>query len=189
MNAEGKPNRYTNMKAIATTRPKTKTPAKKAAVSKVNKPKTVTPPKPAPAKPASAPEPVKKVAPTPPAQPQTPEPSAEVVLTKVEGKTKHYVSKTEPDSKYHLRNRSSATKPCHIVRELAAANPTLPRKDVIALCLEAGVDKNTAATQYSLWKAKQPFTTIAQPVKVPTPAQPGEFEEVFQAGNEDEGNE
>lgn len=69
------------------------------------------------------------------------------------GQGKRYVSKTEPDSKYHLRDRSEAEKPVSIVRRICEANPALERKPVIALCIAAGVNKNTAATQYSLWKA------------------------------------
>jgi hypothetical protein len=67
--------------------------------------------------------------------------------------TKRYVSKTDPDSKYHLRDRSVAQKPVAIVRELCGANPKADRKTIIALCEARGVNKNTAATQYSLYKA------------------------------------
>jgi hypothetical protein len=73
----------------------------------------------------------------------------------VQEKGKRYVSKTAPDSKYHLRDRSDVEKPVAVVRRLCEENPDLPRKDVLTLCIEAGVNKNTAMTQYSLWRAKQ----------------------------------
>lgn len=92
------------------------------------------------------PPPESVVEPTPPPAP------AEVVLVHQGGK--RYQSKTDPDSNYHLRERSLASKPVGIVRNICNANPDLTRKAIIDLCLAAGVNKNTAATQYSLWKAK-----------------------------------
>lgn len=69
------------------------------------------------------------------------------------GQPKRYESKTDPDSKYHNRERSTVEKPVAIVHRLCAANPTMTRKEIIALCIAQGVNKNTAATQYSLWKS------------------------------------
>lgn len=67
---------------------------------------------------------------------------------------KRYVSKTDPDSKYHNRERSTVQKPVAIVHSICAANPGLARKEIIALCLAQGVNKNTAATQYSMFQLK-----------------------------------
>ncbi len=69
---------------------------------------------------------------------------------------KRYESKTPPDSKYHLRERSTAEKPVAIVHRLCADNPGKTRKEIIDLCIAQGVNKNTAATQYSLWKRANP---------------------------------
>jgi hypothetical protein len=69
---------------------------------------------------------------------------------------RRYESKTAPDSAYHNRERSTIQKPVDVVKGLCAANRKMARKDVIALCVAAGVNKNTAATQYSLWKALNP---------------------------------
>lgn len=66
---------------------------------------------------------------------------------------KRYVSKTDIDSKYHLRDRSSAEKPVAIVRRMCAAMPGKARKEVIAACILEGVNVNTAATQFSLYMA------------------------------------
>lgn len=104
---------------------------KKAAPKKVKA--TLTP---------ATPAPVTPVAPvTPAAAPKTAK--------------RRYVSKTAPDSKYHQRDRSTVGSPVTVVRDICAANPTLKRKDILALCIEKGVNKFTAATQYSLWKAAQ----------------------------------
>jgi hypothetical protein len=99
----------------------------------------------APAKQEQAPEPAAaqpEPAPTPAPQPA---PVAE---------SKRYVSKTPPDSKYHLRDRSAVESPVTVVRNICNANIGKPRKDIVALCIAAGVNKNTAATQYSFWKTK-----------------------------------
>lgn len=94
----------------------------------------------------------------------------EVTLVQVtDAAGKRYESKTDPTSNYHLRNRSQVLKPCQIVRNFCAANPGMARKDVIATLVSQGVDKNTAATQYSLWKAKQPAAVLA--VEVPATGQ------------------
>lgn len=100
------------------------------------------------------PTPVPHPLPLPPPMviPKSEPPPAEIDLVK-DGKGKRYVSKTAPDSKYHLRDRSEAEKPVGIVRNFCNANPTMERKQVILACIGLGVNKNTAATQYSLWKA------------------------------------
>lgn len=69
-------------------------------------------------------------------------------------KAKRYVSKTDANSAYHNRQRSTAEKPVAIVHRFCAANPGMVRKDIIALCIAAGVNKNTAATQYSMFQLK-----------------------------------
>jgi hypothetical protein len=118
---------------------------------------------------------------TPLPPPPAPEVPQETTLVREGEKGKRYVSKTDPDSKYHLRARSTATKPCHIVREIFCENPQAERKAVIALCLEAGVDKNTASTQYSLCKSgkvKMPIAVASAPGRAPTPDE-GEEEDVM----------
>ena len=40
-----------------------------------------------------------------------------------------------------------------IVRAICEQNPKKTRKEIIALCMNCGVNKNTAATQFSLWKS------------------------------------
>ena len=106
--------------------------------------------------PAPAPAPALVLLPPPAPAPVIPKdvpPPAKIELVR-EGTTgKRYESKTAPDSKYHLRDRSLAVKPVTVVRNIVDANPGMERKDIIALCLAAGVNKNTAATQYSLYKA------------------------------------
>jgi hypothetical protein len=100
-----------------------------------------------PQPPAAAP-----VAPPPPPAPAPAElpgmPPAPVVKKK-------YQPKTDATSKYHNRERSTVEKPVDLVRRICAANPRSARKDIIALCVSQGVNKHTAATQYSLWKAAQ----------------------------------
>ena len=78
-----------------------------------------------------------------------------IELEQEEKGKKRYVSKTDPTSKYHLRDRSEASKPVAIVRRICEEMPGAERKAVIMACITAGVNKNTAATQYSLWKAKK----------------------------------
>lgn len=94
--------------------------------------------------------------------PKAPPAPASIALVKENDgkKNKRYVSKTDPDSKYHLRDRSDAEKPVAIVRDVCKRNPKMARKDVINLCIAQGVNKNTAATQYSLWKAAEKAATL-----------------------------
>lgn len=123
---------------------------KKAAQDKRDAKKAVKAPVATPAPKAPAP-PVTPAPVLPPAPPVTPAAAAP--------KVKRYESKTDPDSKYHQRERSTATKPVGIVRAICVANPGKARKDIIALCVAQGVNKNTAATQFSLWKsANNPVT-------------------------------
>jgi hypothetical protein len=90
----------------------------------------------------------------------TPEPTAAPVVELVKDSSgKGYVSKTAPDSKYHLRDRSDCLKPVAVVHKICSENPKAERKAIIELCLAAGVNKNTAATQYSHWKRKQATVT------------------------------
>lgn len=115
-------------------------------------------PTPAPT-PTPAPEPGLVVVPDLNAVINPPPPPPVVAPTTIElqrsGETgKHYVSKTDPNSKYHLRDRSDIAKPVAVVRAICQANPTASRKSVIEACIANGVNKNTAMTQYSLWRAK-----------------------------------
>lgn len=100
-----------------------------------------------------------------------------ITLERVGTTGKRYESKTEPDSAYHLRNRSTKESPCKVVRAYCAENPTLARKDIITHLTSIGVDKNTAATQYSLWHAKNPIQ-IATPVELAPGTQPSPDSEV-----------
>lgn len=91
--------------------------------------------------------------------PPPPPAPTELEIVKDGEQGKRYLSKTDPGSKYHLRDRSDTEKPVSVVRGICNANPDLARKEVLALCIAAGVNKNTAMTQYSLWKAKQNTAT------------------------------
>jgi hypothetical protein len=134
-----------------------KKPATKKAPAKAKA--KVTKPAPKATKPAPKAKVVAPVAPPPVAPvitlPKDVPAPQEIELVKDGDKGKRYVSKTAPDSKFHLRDRSESPKPVSIVRKVCEANPNLTRKEIILLCLDAGVNKNTAATQYSLWKAKR----------------------------------
>lgn len=136
----------------ATTKISKKTAKKDAARERMKKLAAAMeePEEPAPA-PAPEPKPEVVAAPVLPAPPPLPE---AIELVK-DGKSRSgYVGKTAPDSKYYLRDRSEAAKPVTVVREICEANRDKTRKQTIDLCLAAGVNKNTAATQYSLWKKK-----------------------------------
>ena len=50
------------------------------------------------------------------------------------------------------REPSTAGSPTKKVWEIADSMPNAPRSEVIAKCMEAGINKNTAGTQYSHWK-------------------------------------
>lgn len=50
------------------------------------------------------------------------------------------------------REPSTAGSPTKKVWEIADSMPDASRADVVAKCLEAGINKNTAGTQYSHWK-------------------------------------
>lgn len=68
-----------------------------------------------------------------------------------------YVSKTGPDSKYHNPDRSTVKGPVAIMRQLCEENwPTnkMTRKQIIAAGMAQGVTKNTAMTQFAMWKAR-----------------------------------
>lgn len=118
--------------------------------------------------------------PTPDPAPTVSTENPQVITLEREGETgKRYVSKTEPDSKYHLRDRSLILKPVAVVKQFCedAVNEdgefTLTRKQVIDQCVALGVNKHTAMTQYSLWKAanfpgatKQKLSTPATAGKV-----------------------
>ena len=68
-----------------------------------------------------------------------------------------YVSKTGPDSKYHNPDRSTVKGPVAIMRQLCEENwPTgkMTRKQIIAAGMALGVTKNTAMTQFAMWKAR-----------------------------------
>lgn len=69
-------------------------------------------------------------------------------------KAKRYESKTDAGSNYHNCIRSTCEKPIAVVKRICAENPGKPRKEVLALCIAAGVNPSTAATQYSIWKIK-----------------------------------
>lgn len=51
----------------------------------------------------------------------------------------------KPKSK---RPRNGAVAKCH---EIFCAEPTLRRKDAIQKCIDNGINKNTARTQYQIW--------------------------------------
>jgi DnaK suppressor protein len=68
-----------------------------------------------------------------------------------------YVSKTGPDSKYHNPDRSTVKGPVAIMRQLCEENwPTgkMTRKQIIEAGMALGVTKNTAMTQFAMWKAR-----------------------------------
>lgn len=99
----------------------------------------------------------------------------EIVEVETEGgKAKRYVSKTAPDSKYHLRERSSAVKPVKIVHNYCAENPDADRKTVIAYCIIQGVNKHTAATQFSLWHARRKQAAMIADLQAKLAAATGE---------------
>lgn len=54
-----------------------------------------------------------------------------------------------------LRNRSDAESPVQTVHRICDEMEGADRKDVIAACVEAGVNINTAKTQYYHWKKNQ----------------------------------
>lgn len=62
-----------------------------------------------------------------------------------------YESKTDLQSRYHIRERSTVASPVELVKRVCADNLGKSRKQVIAMCLVLGVNASTAATQYSLW--------------------------------------
>ena len=70
------------------------------------------------------------------------------------GTAKRYQSKTDANSNYHNRVRSTIGKPVAIVHGLCASMAGQTRKAIIAACIAAGVNGNTAATQYSMWQLK-----------------------------------
>lgn len=98
----------------------------------------------------------KHVPPPPPPRPRvTPlPPPAQIQLVQAADAAgrKRYVCKTEPDSRYHVRNRSQVERPVAVVRKVCYDYPQLNRKQVLELCVSMGVDYNTASTQYSIWK-------------------------------------
>lgn len=49
------------------------------------------------------------------------------------------------------RERSAVGGAVARVHEICRANADKPRAEIIALCVEAGINKNTAATQYAKW--------------------------------------
>lgn len=53
------------------------------------------------------------------------------------------------------RKRSSVGGAVARVHEICSQNKDLERKDIIDLCVKAGINKNTAATQYAKWKKEQ----------------------------------
>lgn len=69
-------------------------------------------------------------------------------------KKKRYESKTDPGSNYHNCVRSTVEKPISVVKRICLANAGKPRKEILALCVAAGVNPSTAATQFSIWKVK-----------------------------------
>lgn len=157
------------------------TPANKVSTVEAKLVPTVTPPPEAPTVHAdSTPEVVQA---TPPTTTADGKPTTVTLEYQQDAAGKRYVSKTDPDSAYHLRNRSTTLKPCHVVRAYCAANPTLERKAVIAACIAMGVDKNTAATQYSLWRAKNPLPQVQIAQEVPAGGEEGEV--VFQEGDDE----
>jgi hypothetical protein len=56
-----------------------------------------------------------------------------------------------------VKHTSTIDSPCAFVHEMAAkmhaANPDVRRKDVVAACIAAGVNRSTARTQYQIWFA------------------------------------
>lgn len=63
--------------------------------------------------------------------------------------------KKEPVAKADVVHESTVERPCklvwHIADEMAAANPAVRRKDVLAACVARGVAFYTARTQYQQW--------------------------------------
>ncbi len=57
------------------------------------------------------------------------------------------------ESDQGIRQRSTVTKPVAMVHRLCNENPGLSRKELIAKCIEQGINHHTAAKQYSVWKA------------------------------------
>lgn len=55
-----------------------------------------------------------------------------------------------------VKEASTVASPSKLVWEIAGANPTAARKEVIALCVAQGVHMATASTQYYRWKQAQP---------------------------------
>lgn len=148
-------------------------------LAQLNKPK---PKKVVKVEPPKAPTPKAKAAPVPPPAPKPapvvvpeagfalpatvpPPPAISLVIAPDAGDgkkaRKRYVSKTDPTSKYHLRDRSEAEKPVSIVRRLCVSMKGNTRKEVITACIKAGVNINTAATQYSLWKSAEAKAALA----------------------------
>lgn len=50
------------------------------------------------------------------------------------------------------RVMSKVKKPVRLVWDLCFDHPKAKRRDIIAMAIEAGVSKNTAATQYQYWR-------------------------------------
>lgn len=50
------------------------------------------------------------------------------------------------------RVMSKVKNPVKLVWDLCFDHPTAKRKDILALAIEAGVSKNTAAAQYQYWR-------------------------------------
>lgn len=69
----------------------------------------------------------------------------------IKGKTEK-APKAEPKV---IENKSTVTKPCRLVWDLADAMAGARRKDVIAAAVEKGVAYYTARTQYQLWAQVQ----------------------------------
>lgn len=74
----------------------------------------------------------------------------------VDSGEKVYTSKTSPDSRYHNPVRSTIESPVALMKNLCEKHyPKKTRKEIIDMGIAKGVSRNTAMTQFAMWKARK----------------------------------
>lgn len=76
-------------------------------------------------------------------------------------------SATETPSKSAISVNGQLLTPCKAVHAICDANATLERKAILELCVNAGINKATAATQFNIWKQERKANevTVVQPAQ------------------------
>lgn len=71
-------------------------------------------------------------------------------IAKLETTTEAPISRIGP---LNAINRSTVNSPVRRVWAICGQNPSLSRKEIIQICVNHGINRNTAQTQYSKWKS------------------------------------